>query len=444
MSKILWISDGGATTGFARATHAIGERLVTQFGHEVHVIATNYKGDPYPSYEERTPLAMYVPNVNVQADIYGRSRFLMLTDEIKPDVIILLNDPQVVETHLFMNQYDPDRALVRSGIPILTYMPIDGYDYPKRYDLLGEATNRVAMSKHGLTVMPEAKLAYHGVDTEKFWPVSSQRPITLSSGDVLKTKADAKEAVGLPKDAFIVGRVDANTGRKDYPALWKALQPVMKKHTDIVAYFHCKARSMRSGVDIQAMITREPETQPRFMYPGRYDPVRGYPEAEINAVYNAMDVFVSTSRGEGFGLTLAEALACGVPVIAQNVSAIPEVVGPGGELIEPERAITVPFGQDQMLADIGAFSEVIEHAYSSRGWRREKGRAGRDHVLQSFPWDASAASFHVYISALTERGSEVEAHGQPDADAIPEEGAANSGLPDLHSGDGDPEGSRSE
>ena len=439
MAKILWISDAGSSTGFGRATHAIAERLMTQHGHEVHVIATNYKGDPYPSLADRSPLALYVPNVHVANDVYGRSRFLTLTDEIKPDAIIFLNDPQVIESHLFLNQYDQDRALVRSGIPIIAYIPIDGVDYPKRYEMLGQATNRVAMSKHGQTVMPEAKLAYHGVDTDLFWPVSSQRPITLSNGDVLKTKAECKEAVGLPKDMFIVGRVDANTGRKDYPALWKALQPVMKKHTDVVAYFHTKARSMRSGVDIQAMITREPDTQPRFMYPGQYDPMHGYPPAELNAVYNALDLFVSTSRGEGFGMTIAEAMACGIPVIAQDFSAIPEIVGPGGELIKPERAITVPFGQDQMLADIGAFSEAIEHAYNSRGWRRDKGRAGRKHVTQSFVWDESAASFHVYISALTEGGSEVEVHGQSGAGKVPGEGSEASRLSDLHGVDGGPE-----
>jgi glycosyltransferase involved in cell wall biosynthesis len=415
MSRVLWIADGGATTGFARVTHEIGERLVTNYGHEIHVIACNYKGDPYPSFANRTPLALYVPNIYERDDTYGRSRFLILYDDLKPDAIVIVNDPQVAEAHLFRNKWDPQGLLVKSGTPIILYQPVDGYDLPKRYDLLGQFTNRVAMSKFGQEAMPDAKLCYHGVDTDDFWPVSSEHPIITSGGVECRTKADCKEAIGLPRDAFVVGRVDTNSGRKDFPATWKAMLPVMRRNSDVIAYFHCKPRNVRNGIDMTAMFSRDPDTQSRFYVPDpNYDPVHGYSQQDLNAVYNAFDVFVSTSRGEGFGLTIAEALACGVPVIAQNVSSIPEVVGPGGELIDPERAITVPFGHDQMLANIGAFTEAIEHAYQSRGWRREKGKAGRDHVTSSFRWDDAADAFHDYITGLS-AGVEVDTHGKPEA-----------------------------
>ncbi len=413
LTKVLWIADGGSTTGFARVTHAIGERLVTKYDHEIHVIATNYRGDPYPSVKNQTPLALYVPNINVQTDVYGMSRFMELLDKVKPEVVVMVNDPQVAMRQLFENRYDPDQIL-QQGFPIILYQPVDGYDLPKTYDVLAQRTNRVAMSKFGLEAMPDAKLVYHGVDTDDFWPVSSQRPITLSTGFVAKTKADCRQGIGLPRDVFVVGRVDSNTGRKDFGASWKALLPVMKRHTDVVAYFHCKAKNARTGIDLPAMVSRDPETEERFRWPGEMDPVHGYSQQDLNAVYNSFDVFLSNSRGEGFGLTIAEALACGVPVIAQNASSIPEVVGPGGELIDPERAITVPFGHDQMLSNVGAFSEAIEHAYSSRGWRREKGRAGREHVTSSFKWDAAADSFHDYITGLA-AGAEVETHGQAGA-----------------------------
>jgi hypothetical protein len=39
MSKILWIGDAGCNTGFAKVTHSIGERLVTKYGHDIHVVA---------------------------------------------------------------------------------------------------------------------------------------------------------------------------------------------------------------------------------------------------------------------------------------------------------------------------------------------------------------------------------------------------------------------
>ena len=75
MSKVLWLGDAGCHTGFARVTHAIGERLVRDYGHEVHVIATNYDGDPWD-----TNLKLYVPTIKDRTDIFGQSRFIELRD----------------------------------------------------------------------------------------------------------------------------------------------------------------------------------------------------------------------------------------------------------------------------------------------------------------------------------------------------------------------------
>lgn len=414
MSRILWIADGGCSTGFGRVTHAIGDRLVDR-GHEVHCLAINFGGDYYP-----TKMRLYVPTLHQRDDTYGMSRIAELLQKIQPEAVILLQDTQVVARYLFENRWDPFKVLAQFR-PI-GYYPMDGHNRPKNWDSVYMATHPVAMSRFGQSWIPGSDLIYHGVDTNLFWPVSREQPITLPDGQVLKSKGDCKEAMGLPRGSFIVGRVDRNQGRKDYPALWKALQPVMKRHSDVVAYFHCKARGERSGVDIPALLSREPDTFGQFRLPNNFNPIHGYTQEHLNALYNAFDVFVSTSRGEGFGLTLAEAASCGVPVIAQNVAAIPEVVGPGGELIDPEREITVPFGQDQWLADIGAFSEAIEHAYQSSGWRRSKGKAGREHVTSSFSWDEAADKFHDYIG-------EVVAHGQ---DA---RGDSGSGGGDGASGD---------
>jgi len=58
---------------------------------------------------------------------------------------------------------------------------------------------------------------------------------------------------------------------------------------------------------------------------------------EIPALYNSADILISPSIREGFGLAIAEAMACGLPVVATNCSAIPELIidGKGGFLCEP-------------------------------------------------------------------------------------------------------------
>ncbi len=52
-------------------------------------------------------------------------------------------------------------------------------------------------------------------------------------------------------------------------------------------------------------------------------------------LYNAADVLVAPSLYEGFGLTILEAMACGLPVITSNVSSLPEVVGDPAMMFDP-------------------------------------------------------------------------------------------------------------
>lgn len=57
---------------------------------------------------------------------------------------------------------------------------------------------------------------------------------------------------------------------------------------------------------------------------------------ERRTLYQGAMTYVTPSMYEGFGLTPLEAMACGIPVIAANRTSLPEVVGDGGVLVEPE------------------------------------------------------------------------------------------------------------
>lgn len=59
-------------------------------------------------------------------------------------------------------------------------------------------------------------------------------------------------------------------------------------------------------------------------------------DAELVSLYNIADALVFPSLIEGFGLPALEAMACGCPVIASDRTAIPEVVGDAGLLLDPE------------------------------------------------------------------------------------------------------------
>jgi glycosyltransferase involved in cell wall biosynthesis len=402
MARVLWLGDAGCTTGFARVTHAIGDRLVTDYGHDVHTLAVNYDGDYWP-----TPMKLYRPSKLVTNDLYGQSRFVEMLAKVMPDVVVMLNDPYVVLKFLLRNRYDESYVLARTR-PIIAYMPVDGINWPETWTHLPEFIKNlppldggtgpwfrpVTMTKFGQSII-DSTLIYHGVETEKFWPVTFRRPMTTSSGKLVTSKSDAKLMLGMEPDDFLVLRVDRNSQRKNYADSWRALIPVMKRHKNVYAWFHCRAEG--DSLEIPQILNRDPETRDRFRFPGDFDTKKGWSDADLAILYNAADVFMSTSWGEGFGLTIAEAMACGVPIVAQNVSSIPEVVGPGGLLCEPERHITVESGEDQWLPDVEAFSEAIEKLYNSSGARRTLGEAGRQHVTASFSWDTAARQFDELI-----------------------------------------------
>jgi glycosyltransferase involved in cell wall biosynthesis len=404
VSRLLWVGDYFASTGFGRASEAICERLV-DYGHEISVLGLNHRGDAKPTRMRK----VYMPTMREPKDIYGYSRVVEILGEVSPDVVVLFNDPFILTHYLFRNSFDPDLILLKYR-PIITYQTRDGLNGPRSWDTLKEVkvngepwqvSQQIAMSKFGQAQMPGSDLAYHGIDSQIFHPVSAQTPV-VAFDKRITSKREAKEALGYSSDSFLVLRVDKNSWRKDFASTWKALLPVMKRHTDIVVHFQCSKSDFAGGVQMPELFTRDPETAPRFKLPENFSDYVGWGLNELVTLYNAADLFVTTSMGEGFGLTIAEALASGVPVIAQNLSAIPEVLGLGGMLIEPGYELTAPGGQDVFAAYVPAFTEAIEHLYLNAGFRKRYGKAGMAHVRKTFKWDDAAAVFDKHIRDLHE------------------------------------------
>lgn len=78
----------------------------------------------------------------------------------------------------------------------------------------------------------------------------------------------------------------------------------------------------------------------------------GYQTAETLAVlYRLADVFVFPSLFEGFGLSPLEAIASGTPVVASNVSSLPEVLGDAAVLVDPLDATAIANGITRVLED---------------------------------------------------------------------------------------------
>lgn len=98
-------------------------------------------------------------------------------------------------------------------------------------------------------------------------------------------------------------------------------------------------------------------------------------DKELPALYRHAKVFVYPSFAEGFGMPPLEALASGVPVITSNSTAIPEVVGDAGILIDPYDVSSLRDGLERVLADSAFRDDLVR-----RGLERAR----------LFTWEASA------------------------------------------------------
>lgn len=387
MSRVLWISDGGVPTGFGRVTKEIGERLVVA-GHDVHVLANGYNGK-LPS---DTTLKLYSADPEGRGTI-GYHRMVEMLARVEPDVVITLEDIPQLTKRLLENPWDEEQALLRGPWPIISYVPIDGYKLPPAWLKLKELVNVVPMSRFGAELLDIPGWIYHGVDPA-YHPITREQPVVTTAG-VMTSKAGCREAFGIPQDAFVIGRVDTNSGRKDWASTWKVIDTALKYGMDAnsISAFHTKTTAFDSGVDLNAMVSKG---DGKYLITNATD----WPTEDVVAFVNCFDVTLSTSRGEGFGMGLTESLACGVPVLATDCSSITEVVGPGGVLVEGTAEITNPYGVDLVLSDIEAMAVQLVMLSRNPERRRELGEAGRQHVIDTFDWNRAATQFHTTIAAV--------------------------------------------
>lgn len=112
------------------------------------------------------------------------------------------------------------------------------------------------------------------------------------------------------------------------------------------------------------------------------------PNRELPRYYSFADAALFPSvADETFGISIAEAMACGVPVISCRVGGIPEVVAENAGILVPPR-------EEEELAR--AVGKILGDA----GFARELGERGRRRVVQKFSWESVANVFEGYVDDM--------------------------------------------
>jgi len=273
------------------------------------------------------------------------------------------------DAHMFYDYFKADiylslvDAWVLRGLDVrmnwVPWMPVDHDPCPDAVvRTLKESPNIVkpiAMSRFGQEKLKEKGIeSYyipHSVDTSLYSPDIEDRKKT-------------REGFNW-KDKFVIGTVGTNHGeRKNWITSMKAVKKLNDMHPgEIVYYMHTDPVCDR-GLNLAALRVNLGMEDYTFV-PSKPSMTIGIePEAMVRA-YNAMDVFLLLSKGEGFGIPLIESQSCGTPIITTKCTAQTELMG-GGWFVE--NLIPTWTGQAswQFECDVNEAVEKLEEAYQAK------------------------------------------------------------------------------
>lgn len=307
----------------------------------------------------------------------------------RPAAALFISDHGSLEVSPWLGVMPPD-------VPAFIYEPIEGIGLAPSWKELWERVKPIAMCNAGADEIAKVlgerpPVVYHGIDPKSFWQVSPERPLMVRTGPnqtlALKTKNDCRRLLGWDPSWTVMFRADRLMPRKQFPAMFRSLAPVLARHPEARLILHCRTRDQ--GGILHHEVSKYPQgIRDRIVSTGMHDQYGGAPREILMAMYNAADVLVSTCA-EGFGLTIAESLACGTPAVALNFSSLPEVVGPAGILVDEWALIDNVYSYFWAMPKGDGYTEAMERMVSDRELRESLGRLGPSHVAQ-FDWDTAA------------------------------------------------------
>jgi glycosyltransferase involved in cell wall biosynthesis len=278
----------------------------------------------YPTY--RTPFEAYFDYDSPKPSL---SRYRALIAQCRA----------ICRTHgirvLHANSANPVQWLVPAAfgarLPVLAHLHIDYLRRSRYVLLLHQATRIVGVSRQVTDgfiedgMAPERlKVIYNGIDPSRLPPSS----------------VDLRATLGIPAEATVIATAGSLIQRKGHDVLIRA--------------FHSLPGSVTSHLIIGGDGDERSSLQALVGSLGIADRVHflgHYPT--MSDVYQAADIFALASRGDAFGLVLAEAGHFGCPVVATRVGGIPEVIAnvETGLLVAPDNVPGLATALSRLIAD---------------------------------------------------------------------------------------------
>ena len=381
MKNVLWYSDFLCPTGFGNVAENIVERLQHSFRFEA--IGINHKGNAYnkpdnPYYKfKNIPVSPAMDG----GDMFGKAKLNKALDGGKKgcpfDTLFILQD--------LFNLVDVSEMIanlkLRQDFRFVLYFPIDGPVYKEWKQIIRIADQAVAYTHWANTQLDmNLPVIYHGVD-KCYKPLKPE-----------EIKQCRNEYFGIPDDAILVTNVNRNQPRKDLTKTIAAFNIFQQIHPNAVLYLHCDWKD-NAGIDMMKFI--------EYFYPHLLRKIiqpRGMLSKEgMNAIYNASDMLVSSTLGEGWGLSTVEAMATNTPVVIPNNTTAQEIVGEDrGYICEsgntPSLWTSLNFDNNLIrpTVDVEDMAKKMCYLIDNKKETFEKVKNAKEWVTENCDWDKVA------------------------------------------------------
>lgn len=414
--KLFCWCDFLVPTGFGQVAHNLLDKMHEYY--DVQVLGINYHGD------KRYDSSKYFVYPVSKDDMLGIKKLVGLVKKEQPDLIFLFQDVFHISDVI-----ENVRNVVSPSTKIVSYFPIDGQPFSQAWgNIFQHSDSVITYSDWAIKVIKDRFPAvkdigklYHGVDTNVYKPLTS------------KEISNKRESFGWDKK-FVVTNLNRFQPRKAIPLSARAFSMFSK------GYKECKCGNHmpldRTSCDLNACppedIVKVDERNRKdvFLYlhmmanepcmgPGRTNILQnhllnaGFIDTDvndtiginahniyagtvsnemINEIYNASNINISSTLGEGCGLSLIESAATGTPSIAPENSAIPEMLRGTGHLIKNATVMNQAMDNGHLRPVVDTWEMVkaldIEYAkWKESGQEKVVDKTCIENVKKHFLWD---------------------------------------------------------
>ena len=377
--RLLWIGDALVPTGFATVTHAVLNHL--RHDWEVVVSGVNYDGATHD-------LPYQVMPAWQGGDMWGMNRFAHLCAEFDPAVVVINNDWWNVAEFA---------KIAPKGVPVIGYMPVDGGNLdPAAMRELNNLHAAVWYTNFGHREAVQAgfngkrQVIAHGIDASVFQPMN---------------RAEARRLLDLnvPRNAFIVGNLNRNQPRKRLDLTIQIFADWIKQHCVANAFLllHCAQKD--TGWNLRRVAAFHGVAD-RLLLTGS-DDIRDLQSPQhLRLIYNSLDVQMTTTLGEGWGLTTMEGMACGIPQLVPDSSALAEWAVPAVKIPCSRLLMNPEINTTGALVDHAPFVAALQSLYQSKAARNKLSAQSLAHVRRrDFDWRNIAQQFHAILAPAMNR-----------------------------------------